>query len=105
MCCCVTATASIECAGWRRTQATGLLKVNLRVLGVNAHGDMALHVDTLDLNAARQRVAFSKQAAEELHVKEEIIRHDLGQVWMKLEHAARRADRAGPCAARSRWTR
>ena len=25
------------------------LKVNLRVLGVNAHGDMALHVDKLDM--------------------------------------------------------
>ena len=48
-----------------------LLKVNLRVLGVNAHGDMALHVDTLEMSSSRQRVAFAKQAAEELHCKEE----------------------------------
>jgi DNA primase catalytic core len=62
-----------------------LLKINLRVLGVNRHGDMALHVDTLEMSSARQRGAFAKQASEELHVKEEIIRHDLSQLWMKLE--------------------
>ena len=46
---------------------------------------MALHVDTLDLNAARQRMAFIKQAAEELGIKEEIIRRDVGKVLLKLE--------------------
>jgi DNA primase catalytic core len=71
--------------GLAANTSTALLKVNLRILGVNVHGDMALHVDTLDLNAARQRMAFSKQAAEELGIKEGIIAHDLGQVWMKLE--------------------
>ena len=45
----------------------------------------ALHVDTLELTSARQRVAFAKQAAEELRIKEEIIRHDLGQVLLRLE--------------------
>jgi len=62
-----------------------LLKINLRVLGVNKHGDMALHVDTLEMSSSRQRMAFAKQASEELHVKEEIVRHDLSQLWMKLE--------------------
>jgi DNA primase catalytic core len=71
--------------GLAANTSTALLKVNLRILGVNPHGDVALHVDTLDLNAARQRMAFSKQAAEELGIKEGIIGHDLGQVWMKLE--------------------
>jgi DNA primase catalytic core len=71
--------------GLAANTSTALLKVNLRILGVNSHGDVALHVDTLDLNAARQRMAFSKQAAEELGIKEGIIGHDLGQVWMKLE--------------------
>ena len=71
--------------GLAANTSTALLKVNLRILGVNPHGDVALHVDTLDLNAARQRMAFSKQAAEELGIKEGIIAHDLGQVWMKLE--------------------
>jgi DNA primase catalytic core len=71
--------------GLAANTSTALLKVNLRILGVNVHGDVALHVDTLDLNSARQRMAFSKQAAEELGIKESIIGHDLGQVWMKLE--------------------
>ena len=42
-------------------------------------------MDTLDLYAARQRSIFTKQAAEELGVKEEVIRRDLGQVLLKLE--------------------
>ncbi len=54
--------------------------VNLRVMGVNFHGDVALHVETLELNASRQRMAFIKQAAEELGIKEEIVRHDVGKV-------------------------
>jgi DNA primase catalytic core len=71
--------------GLAKNTSDSELKVNLRVLGVNKHGDMALHVDKVDMCAARQREAFAKQAAEELHVKEEIIRHDLKQAWMKLE--------------------
>jgi DNA primase len=62
-----------------------LLKVNLRVMGQNAHGDMALHVDTLELSSSRQRMAFVKQAAEELHLKEAVLRTDLQRVLFKLE--------------------
>ena len=43
------------------------------------------HVDTLDMNQDRQRVAFIKRTAEELHVKEDIIRKDVGRVFLKLE--------------------
>jgi hypothetical protein len=71
--------------GLEKNTSPLLLKINLRVLGVNKHGDMALHVDTLEMSSARQRGAFAKQASEELHVKEEIVRHDLSQLWMKLE--------------------
>jgi DNA primase catalytic core len=71
--------------GLRKNTSAELLRVNLRVMGVNAHGDVALHVDTLELNASRQRMAFIKQAAEELGIKEEIIRHDVGKVLLKLE--------------------
>ena len=71
--------------GLEKNTSPLLLKINLRVLGVNKHGDMALHVDTLEMSSSRQRMAFAKQASEELHVKEEIVRHDLSQLWMKLE--------------------
>ena len=71
--------------GLEKNTSPLLLKINLRVLGVNRHGDMALHVDTLEMSSARQRGAFAKQAAEELGIKEEIVRHDLSQLWMKLE--------------------
>ena len=69
--------------GLQKNTSPEVLRVNLRVLGANAQGDTALHVDTLELTAARQRTAFIKQAAEELGIKEEIIRHDLGQVLLR----------------------
>ena len=37
------------------------------------------------MNVDRQRVMFSKRAAEELDVKEEVIRKDLGRVFLQLE--------------------
>jgi DNA primase catalytic core len=45
----------------------------------------AFHVDTLDLYSARHRAAFIKQAALEIKVEEAVMRHDLGQVLLKLE--------------------
>jgi hypothetical protein len=71
--------------GIKKNASGDVLRVNLRVMGVKAHGDVALHVDTLELNTSRQRMAFIKQAAEELGIKEEIIRHDVGKVMLKLE--------------------
>jgi DNA primase len=74
--------------GDRRYRIRGLAK-NLSddILRVNVlamRGD-ALHVDTLDMNVDRQRVLFSKRAAEELDVKEDVIRKDLGRVFLQLE--------------------
>jgi len=66
--------------GLAKNLSYDLIKINLLV----SRGD-GFHVDTLDLYAARQRIAFSKQAAIELGMKEEIIRHDLGHVLRKLE--------------------
>jgi DNA primase catalytic core len=57
-----------------------LLKVNVLV----ARGD-AFHVDTLDLYSVRARTAFIMQAAVELQVKDDVIRHDLGSVLRQLE--------------------
>ena len=57
-----------------------LMKVNLLVARQED-----FHVDTLDLNQDRQRAAFIKRAADELGVKEDVIRKDVGRVFMKLE--------------------
>jgi hypothetical protein len=57
-----------------------LLKVNVLV----GRGD-AFHVDTLDLYSVRARNTFIAQAAAEIQVKEDVIRHDLGLVLRKLE--------------------
>jgi len=57
-----------------------LLKVNVLV----GRGD-AFHVDTLDLYSVRARNTFIAQAAAEIQVKEDVIRHDVGQVLRKLE--------------------
>ncbi|MDQ2843138.1 MAG: hypothetical protein M3Y72_19285 [Acidobacteriota bacterium] len=43
--------------GLEKNTSPLLLKINLRVLGVNRHGDMALHVDTLEMSSARQPMA------------------------------------------------
>lgn len=66
--------------GLQKNLSHELLKVNLLV----GCGDL-FHVDTLDLYSARQRAAFTKQASEELRLKEEMLRRDLGQVLMQLE--------------------
>lgn len=71
--------------GLSRNMSHGLLKVNILLSSTDARGEFIYHGDTFDLNFARQRTVFVKQAAEELGIKEEIIRRDLGRVWLKLE--------------------
>jgi len=66
--------------GLAKNLSQDLLKVNV----LATRGD-AIHVDTLDLNVDRQRAAFIKRVAEELEVKEEVIRKDLGRVFLRLE--------------------
>jgi len=43
------------------------------------------HMDTLDLNVARQREAFVTAAASETALKTELLKRDLGRVLLKLE--------------------
>jgi DNA primase len=74
--------------GDRRYRVRGLdkntsydsLKINLL-----ASRGSGFHVDTLDLYVARQRVVFIKQAATEMQVKEDVVKHDLGGVLRKME--------------------
>ena len=66
--------------GLQKNLSYDLLKINL--LASRTEG---FHVDTLDLYSARQRTVFVKQAALEMQVKEDVVRHDLGRVLLKLE--------------------
>lgn len=74
--------------GDRRYRVRGLAKnTTLDVLRVNvlaAKGE-SFHVDTLDLYAAKQRVAFITATAHELSVNGDVIKADLGRVMRKLE--------------------
>lgn len=62
-----------------------LLKVNILI----ERGE-SFHVDTLDLYSVRARGTFITQAAAEIQVKEDVIRHDLGKVLRKLEELQER---------------
>ena len=63
------------------------LKVNLLVSCPAFDGvGEAVHVDTLDLYQFRPRGAFIKQTAIELGVKEDVIKHDIGKILLKLEN-------------------
>jgi len=74
--------------GDRRYRVRGLAKnLSYAIMRVNlmaGRGD-GFHVDTLDLYAARQRAVFIKQAAIEMGLKEDAVKHDLRHVLRKLE--------------------
>ena len=61
-----------------------MLKVNVFVSRANARRTTLLR-RPFDLYQARPRLSFSKQAAEELELKEETVRRELGEVWLQLE--------------------
>jgi DNA primase len=66
--------------GLAQNTSPDLLKVNLLV----RRGDQ-VHVDTLDLYAARPRASFVAQAAAELGLDAAILRKDLGTVLLRCE--------------------
>lgn len=89
--------------GSRRWRVRGLAKVSsfdmLRVNVLVAAGDGVrvddrFHVDTLDLYSARARAVFTKTAADELRIEEEIVKRDLGRVLLACEEHAEAVMRA-----------
>jgi hypothetical protein len=70
--------------GVEKNTSVGILRLN--VLVTRGEG---LHVDTFDLYSSRHRVMYSKQAGEELGIKEEIVSRDLGRMLWKLEELQR----------------
>jgi DNA primase len=70
--------------GLEKNTSLGILRLNVLV----TRGER-LHVDTFDLYSSRHRVMYSKQAGEELGIKEEIVSRDLGRMLWKLEELQR----------------
>jgi hypothetical protein len=74
--------------GDRRYRVRGLAKnLSFDALKVNimAARDDGFHVDTIEMYSARQRALFIKQAAEEMCVKEDVVKRDFGKLLLKLE--------------------
>jgi DNA primase catalytic core len=83
--------------GERRYRVRGLEKnLSLQSLKISllVSQEDLVHVDTLDLYAARVRASFITQAATELRVKEELIKADLGRVLLQCEALQEQALRA-----------
>ena len=66
--------------GLSKNMSYDQLRVNIMV-----SFNQDFHVDNLDLYSARQRAIFIKQAANEVHLKEETLKKDLGKILMKCE--------------------
>ncbi len=66
--------------GWKKPLNPEALKVNL----LASRGER-FHVDSFDLYNAKARAAFVKQAGMELGESEDVLKHDLGRVLLKLE--------------------
>jgi DNA primase len=75
--------------GLFKNTSLGVMKVNVKVSGRNTRGESRYHGDTLDMELARQRAAFVKQAAHELAAKEEAIQSETGKLWTVLEDLQR----------------
>ncbi len=74
--------------GDRRYRVRGLAKnLSFDALKVNimAARDDGFHVDSIEMYSARQRALFIKQAAEEMNVKEDVVKRDFGKLLLKLE--------------------
>ena len=66
--------------GLEKNTTAEITKVNL----LASRGE-SFHTDTVNLQVAQQRAAFARLAAIELGVKDDVVRHDLGKVFLKCE--------------------
>lgn len=70
--------------GWKKPQGPDTLKVNLLVHRPD-DPQARFHVDTLDLYSAKARAGFVRASGIELGESEDVLRHDIGRVLLKLE--------------------
>ncbi len=66
--------------GLEKNLSYDVMRVNIRVSTADHY-----HIDTLDLYHARHRSGFIKTVADELAIKKEEIKRDLGRILLKLE--------------------
>jgi DNA primase len=66
--------------GLSKNQSVEIMKINVMV----TQGEH-FHIDTFDFYAAKARASFAAQAAVELQIAEDIVKHDVGRVLLKLE--------------------
>jgi DNA primase catalytic core len=74
--------------GLDKVSSFDLLRLNVLVSRPDPRHGQVFHVDTLDLYSARARAVFTKQAADELGVSEEVVKRDLAKVLLACEAAA-----------------
>ena len=65
------------------------MRVNVKVTGQNVRGEFCYHGDAFDMESARLRAVFVKQAAHELAAKEETVHREVGQLWTVLAELQR----------------
>ncbi|MGH9283157.1 MAG: DNA primase, partial [Acidimicrobiales bacterium] len=74
--------------GLARCSSVELLRVNVMVSRADHRDGQVFHVDTLDLYSARARAGFTKTAAAELGLSEEVVKADLARVLLACESVA-----------------
>jgi len=80
--------------GLGRITSLDALRLNVAVARTGAGGEDRFHVDTFDLYSARARAMFTKAAADECGLAEDVVRGDLGRVLLAAEAHADEAVRA-----------
>lgn len=74
--------------GLARCSSVDLLRVNVMVSRTDHRDGQVFHVDTLDLYSARARSGFTKTAAAELGLSEDVVKADLARVLLACESVA-----------------
>lgn len=74
--------------GLDKVTSFDLLRLNVLVSRPDPSHGQVFHVDTLDLYSARARAVFTKTAADELGLSEEVVKRDLAKVLLACEAVA-----------------
>ena len=90
--------------GLARVSSFEALRVNVLVSRPDPRHGQVFHVDTLDLYSARARAVFTKAAASEIGVAEEVVHRELGRVLLGCESLAEQVVRAAQAPAETTVT-